>query len=131
MKRKIFLVAVISIAAFMLTSCSKKHDCHFKGTVQSYYDWGYGYEPIKAVITVTVEGEDFYETDEETCENGVFNYDISGFDLKEGSYLITVEGYINIMWDNGISEYVSDRITRFEYVSSDGSIYNDFKLHLR
>lgn len=126
-----FLIAVISIAAFMLTSCTKKYDCHFKGTVKSYYDWGSGYVPIKTVIKVTIEGEDFYKTDEETCENGIFNYDISGWELKEGSYDITVDGYINIVGDNGYSRYVSDRTKGWVRVTQGGSYYKNFDLYLQ
>lgn len=131
MKRKFFVIAMIGFAALMMTSCAKKYDCHFKGTVKSYYNWGSGYEPIKTVIKVTIEGEDFYKTDEETCENGIFNYDISGWVLKAGSYNITVDGYINILWDNGYSEYVSDRVNRTVYVTQDGSYYEDFRLYLQ
>ena len=130
MKKKILLVATLCLAALMLTSCAKKHDCHFKGTVKSFYDWGYGYEPIKTVITVTVEGDGFYQTYEKTCDNGVLQYDIAGYDLKEGSYNVIAEGYINIQWDNGYTEYVSDRVTQWVYVTQDGTVQNDFKLYL-
>ena len=130
MKKIILFAATLSIAALMLMSCSKKHDCHFKGTVKSYYDWGYGYEPIKTVITVTVEGDDFYKTYEKTGENGVLQYDIAGYNLKEGVYDVIVEGYINIQWDNGYSEYVSDRSREWVRVLQDGTIQKDFELYL-
>lgn len=129
--KKILFVAALCIVALMLTSCSKKYDCHFKGTVKSYYDWGDGYEPIKTIFTITVEGETFYETYEETCNNGVLQYDIAGYDLKEGSYSITVEGSINIQWDNGSTTYVSDRETKLVNVYRGGSILQDFKLYLK